>query len=211
VQAIVDRAQINKHMPYHYFDNKQGLYQAVIKRRFSELADAAIAASREALERDGPAAALRRLVEAYFDALAARPRYSRLIIWEAASAWAVMNRLVPRVRAELDELLTAILRQGIADGSFNADLDPDFVWWLIPGVISHYYADRPRMQQFWAEDLTRPDVVRRHRQEIVEFVMRGVGAPTGAGVMPETANGSVDGAARPPRRRARHTPTATSA
>ncbi len=190
VQAIVDRAGVNKRMPYHYFGSKQALYTAVITHRFNELAEAASSAAEPVLEAQGPVAALAALLAAYFDALASRPRYSRLIQWEAAARWSVLNRVVPRVRAELGRLMVRILHEGMEQGAFDRSLDPDFVWWLILGVPSHYFFDRPRMQQFWDEDLTQPGMVGHHREQAIQFVMRGIGAAS-AGSCSDRGNGDT--------------------
>ncbi|WDR02898.1 helix-turn-helix domain containing protein [Devosia algicola] len=37
---IARRANVSKRMPYHYFNNKDGLFQAVLERTYAEIRDA---------------------------------------------------------------------------------------------------------------------------------------------------------------------------
>jgi TetR/AcrR family transcriptional regulator len=188
--------------------------QAIVDAaRFGELADAAIEAGKKALEECGPVDALAALIGAYFDALDRRPRYAKLVMWEAASDWTVYNRVLPRVRVELGQVVVRILRAGMEQGVFSPHLDPEIIWWQILGVPYHYYFDRPRMQQFWEQDLTQPEMVERVRHELIGFIMRGVGASSSPPPTPTPEAGSRGGQVMSPRPRARRqaSPAITSA
>jgi AcrR family transcriptional regulator len=37
VDTIAERAKANKRMIYHYFENKEGLFQAVLERAYEEI------------------------------------------------------------------------------------------------------------------------------------------------------------------------------
>lgn len=76
VDDIADRADVNKRMLYYYFGSKDGLYEAVLRRR--------LAGRREVFD-SLPATAEARLPARMAEALA-DPTYIRLLMWEALAA-----------------------------------------------------------------------------------------------------------------------------
>src|SRR5262249_45233463 len=131
--------------------------------------------AREALEGGDPLTALADLTSAYFDFWQARPRYARLIRWEAATEWAVLKRLDRTIPDQLYNVVSEILERGKAAGQF-ADVDSYIVRWMILGLISHYYFDRPLIETQFEATLTSPEMVRHHREEVVRFICRAVTA-----------------------------------
>src|SRR6204780_4599603 len=73
VDAIARRAAINKRMLYHYFEDKEGLFRAVLRRKISERQ-----AWAENLSGD-PAESL----SFWFEAACKDPDWVRLLEWEA--------------------------------------------------------------------------------------------------------------------------------
>jgi TetR/AcrR family transcriptional regulator len=79
VDDIVATAGCNKRMLYHYFENKDGLYLAVLRDVFAKL---------EAIEEDfadeaeDPRRSLRNLIERYFQFLRDNSDFTRLLMWE---------------------------------------------------------------------------------------------------------------------------------
>jgi AcrR family transcriptional regulator len=162
-------------MLYHYFGSKLKLYVAVITTRWHEAMKECTNAARAALEDGDPLIALEVLTSTYFDFWQARPRYARLIRWEAASEWAVIKRVDRTIPGQLYSVVSEILERGKATGQF-ADVDSRIVRWMILGLISHYYFDRPLIQTQFEAMLTSPEIVRHHREEVVRFICRAVRA-----------------------------------
>ena len=78
VDAIAERATVNKRMLYYYFGSKDGLFRAVLRQRLSDSA----AHQASARPSPGPAVGGESLVA--LDAwMAASPEYVRLLMWEA--------------------------------------------------------------------------------------------------------------------------------
>lgn len=75
VDEIAARAGVNKRMLYHHYGSKEGLYEAVLRRRLAGRLEAAPL----------PADTAERLVEGRARA-AADPTYLRLLMWEALGA-----------------------------------------------------------------------------------------------------------------------------
>lgn len=175
VQAIVDRAHINKRMLYYYFGNKLDLYNAVVQHNFNQMLGPVAAAGRSALASSGPVAALAVVVREHFDALWAHPRYLRLLRWADADAWSTLNTLPHQAVDDLRDLLICILREGMAAGVFDRNLDPVGAWSYLIGMSTSYFNYRPRLQIYAEGDLADPMVVVRFRHAIVRFALLGVG------------------------------------
>lgn len=175
VQSIVDRARINKRMLYHYFGSKRGLYNAVLQESVPEIFDRSVGIGSYKLGDHEPPVALAFAVKEYFDALLTHSRYVRLILWEEADGWSVLNDSPRHALDRLRELFIAIIQQGIGEGTFDSNLNPDMVWFYIIGIPNFYFGYRPRLQIYSEQDLTDLDIVQSFRRNIIRFVLLGLG------------------------------------
>lgn len=106
IDDVALAAGVNKRMIYHYFQNKDGLYEAVLDRRLSQQAP------------QGEAEDFAAALEGEFD-----PEVLRLMAWEALTTGAdtIVAESV-RTRA-WQRLIRAVVRKQDA-GELRADLDP---------------------------------------------------------------------------------------
>ena len=104
VSAIVDGAGVNKRMLYHYFGNKEGLYRAVFVHQWSAFSRwlrarlAPISARPPGPERSR--AQFVEATEAFFDYMARRPRFVRLISTKVAPTHRVSGRTTQPLSGE---------------------------------------------------------------------------------------------------------------
>lgn len=175
VQEIADLARINKRMIFYYFGSKQGLYSAMAAASFEEVLHPAVEAGRRALDAGDPVAALREMVGTYFDAMSDHPRFVRFITWEAAAEWSMLNTIdLHEFTDPVRSLIEDILRLGMAQGVFAADLDVETAWQQITGAVVYHFMFRPRARVFVHEDFASGSVATKHRRETVKFVLRAV-------------------------------------
>jgi TetR/AcrR family transcriptional regulator len=175
VQEIADLAQINKRMIFYYFGSKQGLYSAMAAGSMEEVLHPAVEAGRRALEVSNPRIALQEMIGTYFDALSRHPRFVRFIAWEAAGEWSMLNTIDLREFTEpVRSLLEEILRRGMSQGVFAADLDVETTWQQITGAVVYHFIFRPRARVFVHEDFENGAVEAKHRRETIKFVLRAV-------------------------------------
>ncbi len=174
MQSIANRARINKRMLYHYFGNKHGLYAAVLDRNFEEILRPACEAGRAALVAGGPRAAIRAIVETYYTALREHPRYVRLLLWEAARQWSHANAAPHRQLTELRGIIEELLKQGIANGEFDADIPVSVSWSLVIGIPAMFFFYRPRLEHLLDDDEIRRRLLDIGERELVRFVEGGL-------------------------------------
>lgn len=110
------RAGLSRATPGYFFGSKADLYRSVLGRCFSEARRAVLAGRDRALSsREPPEAVLAGVIRDYFDFLAARPRFIRLMEREALGDGPAGEESPP-ARAAGQEALAAIVEElGLGD------------------------------------------------------------------------------------------------
>jgi AcrR family transcriptional regulator len=142
---IAEAAQVNRRMVYVYFGDKEGLYRAVMERAFEMAWLPALASIEASHGTEHPAEALRGALLAYFDSLTANPQYVRLLAWEIASGWEVINRFDSPVLRKAGERQREVFRRGVEAGIFRPDLDQRLVPTLLTSLPFFFFLYRPRL------------------------------------------------------------------
>src|SRR5437588_1073644 len=98
IDAIAAASSYNKSLIFHYFDDKLGLYTAVLKRieqRGNDLQAIMLGSWLADEELTSDASKLRTFVEIVirwiFDYMVENPRVLRMLAWEAAEGWKTMK------------------------------------------------------------------------------------------------------------------------
>jgi AcrR family transcriptional regulator len=119
VDAIAERAGVNKQLIYYYFGTKEDLFREILRERL---------ATPVAMP-DGPeerADRGRRLASLAIDSLA-DPDYVRLLMWEALEAGPTGSVQAEDERRERYQEMTERIRRDQAAGHVPAELDPEQV------------------------------------------------------------------------------------
>ncbi len=173
-------AGVSRGTPGYFFGSKAELYRAVLERAFAEVRDAVRAGRARALaSSQSPEAILAGAVSDYFDFLAARPNFIRLIEREALSGGGQLEGAGHLSAGQ--EALAAISAELGLDESGAGDAAQ-----LLLSVISlcwfpliHARTVVPAV----GVDLSDADALERRRRHIVDLVLhglRGLGAPATA-------------------------------
>ncbi len=167
--AIARTAHVNKALLYYYFKDKDSLYEAVLDRVFSGLR----AQVMPVLESDlPPRQKMLQYVGAYFDYIAANPRFPRVVQGEWMRAGAGSARLQRMAREYFRPIfgkLVEVLREGTEAGEFQAVNPMDFVPSVV-GIIIFYFSSAPLMKTLMKADPLSEQRIRERRAFVLKFI-----------------------------------------
>jgi AcrR family transcriptional regulator len=141
VDAIAERAEINKRMIYEYFGNKDSLYQAVLEKVYCDIWEAEAGLSLEQLP---PRAALIALVRFVWGYYLDHPEFITLLNTEnqLKARYFKNSSVLRQGAANSRPLVEEILRRGEADGSFRIGVDPTQLSLTITSVCYYYLTNQ---------------------------------------------------------------------
>ncbi len=169
MDAIAAKTGVTKAMIYYYFNSKEDVYKTVLKRCFQDFARAW---EELELETRPPSIALEQFVRRAIEVQSKSPNICHILFHEA-----IQNQ--GKYYQELDarlfyDVLTQILKRGMADGSFRA-LDADHCAINIVGTCVFYFIAYENVRHVWAgEPMLSPAAIAKHTQEVVDLVLAGV-------------------------------------
>jgi TetR/AcrR family transcriptional regulator len=167
--AIARAAHVNKALLYYYFKDKDSLYEAVLDHVFGGLR----AQVMPVLESDlAPRQKMLEYVGAYFDYIAANPRFPRVVQAEwmrAGAGSARMKRVAKEYFRPIFGKLSEVLRSGIEAGEFRAVNPMDFAPTLV-GIIIFYFSAAPLMKTLMKVDPLSEQRIRDRRAFVLEFI-----------------------------------------
>ncbi len=170
--AIARAAHVNKALLYYYFKDKDALYEAVLDHVFSGLRARVMPVLESKLP---PRQKMLEYLGAYFDYIAANPRFPRVVQGEwmrsGAKGNARMQRMAKEYFRPIFEKLADVLREGIAAGEFRPVNPMDFVP-SVAGVIIFYFSAAPLMKTLVkakVEPLSE-ERIRERRAFVLDFI-----------------------------------------
>ena len=168
--AIARAAHVNKALLYYYFKDKDALYEAVLDHVFSGLR----ARVTPVLESDlPPRQKMLGYLGAYFDYIAANPRFPRVVQGEwvrsGAKGSAAMQRVAKKYFRPIFEKVSEVLQEGIRTGEFRAVNPMDFLPSMV-AVIVFYFTTAPVMKALMKVDPLSEERIRERRAFVLEFI-----------------------------------------
>lgn len=182
VEEIAERAGYNKALLFRYFDDKLGLYRAVMMRHCEEVAAGQARTIGPAVPpADVPLTCemVQRFLEVAiswaFDFYQTHPKCVRVFSWEAAEGWTMFRQVaIQRERSGWVDETQRFLRRAQDAGLLRADLDPALFVMIVIGLTQQYHLLLPRFElMFPGVDLTSPEALAHAREQIVKVMVWG--------------------------------------
>jgi len=175
VDVIAEKARANKRMIYHYFGNKENLFQAVVEAAYLD-----IRAAEQVLDLDrlAPRDALETLIRFTWQYYLDNPDFLTLVNSENLHK-ARHLRKSERVRTVSRGLVTMvgrILDRGVAEGVFRPGVDPVQLNITIAAIGYYYLTNRFTGSISYAFDLMAPKALDERLKFNLETIIRLVSA-----------------------------------
>ena len=168
--AIARAAHVNNALLYYYFKDKDALYEAVLDHVFSGMRARVMPVLESELP---PRQKMLEYLGAYFDYIAANPRFPRVVQGEwmrsGAKGSARMQRVAKKYFRPIFERLAEALREGIEAGEFRAVNAMDFVPSVV-GVIIFYFSAAPLMKTLMKVEPLSEERIRERRAFVLDFI-----------------------------------------
>jgi TetR/AcrR family transcriptional regulator len=167
--AIARAAHVNKALLYYYFEDKDALYEAVLDHVFSGLRARVMPVLESKLP---PRQKMLDYLGAYFDYIAANPRFPRVVQAEwmrSGAGSARMQRVAKEYFRPIFRKLADLLREGIEAREFRVVNPMDFLPSVV-GVIIFYFGAAPLMKTLLKVDPLSAERIRQRRAFVLDFI-----------------------------------------
>lgn len=173
VDAIAERMNTSKRMIYYYFGSKEQLYQAVLEKLYGDIRGTEQTLHLAELE---PLEAMRRLVDFTFDHHDRNVDFVRIVCIENIhyGQFAAGSEAIRSMNSNILRTIEDILQRGAASGQFRGGLQAIDVHMLISGFCFYRVSNRHTVGSLFQIELEDAAVKARHKEMIVEAVLRYV-------------------------------------
>jgi AcrR family transcriptional regulator len=170
VDRIATRAGVNKRMIYHYFDDKEGLYLAVLEATYSGIRAAEIGlrlGEREPIE------GMRELVHFTWNYFLEHPEFLSLLATENLhrASYLKKSRRIRDLHFPLIGMISELLERGVKQGTFRKGVDPIQLYISIAALGFFYLSNRHTLSTIFGRDLSAPENLAARGQHIGQVVL----------------------------------------
>lgn len=174
MDEIVAEANINKRMVYHYFGNKEKLFQAALATEYSKLEALEIKTlhPEEPIEK-----VVTDIVHAYFSFLQANPEFVQLLLWENLNKGRNLDQMeIPLSKSHMLDLLIEAVNIGKKNGAVRKEVDPRFLLISLIGNCMIYYSNRYTLSRALKIELGHAQTLDRAEKFVADLLINGIKA-----------------------------------
>ena len=176
IDAIAERAGVNKKLIYYYFAAKDELFTAVLEQTYADIRAAEQALHLEASD---PVEAIRTLVAFTWQHYLEHPEFLALLNSENMHRAGHLKRSgrIRQMNSPLIETLAAIVERGRRDGSFRDGVDPLQLYVSIAGLAYFYLSNNHTLSAIFGRSLMTPAALKERLDHITAVVLGYLTSP----------------------------------
>ena len=170
IDAIAERAGVNKRLIYYYFDAKDGLFLAVLEQTYADIRTAEQALRLEAAD---PVDAVRRLVAFTWNHYVAHPEFLHLLNSENLhrARHLKQSKRIREMNSPLIQTLADVLERGRRAAVFRGGIDPAKLNIPIAGLSYFHQSNNPTLSTIFGRDRMSGKALAERLSHITEVVM----------------------------------------
>jgi len=169
-ESIAAHTGVTKAMIYYYFQSKEDLYLAVLRRAFADRAQASLCGFQ--IDQLPPEVALETFLRKVIQITAANPNVTMILCLEG-----IQNKGKYYQKAgvqRLYEVLATILERGIVSGVFQT-LDPTHMAVNLIGLCNFYFITRENIKHLWpGQPILSKAMVEQHQEVALRMALASV-------------------------------------
>jgi len=171
VDEIAARTDTSKRMIYYYFEDKEGLFVAVLEEAYRRIRQIEATLDLAHLE---PEAAIRALVGFTFDYQNSNEDFIRLVMVENIhkGVHLARSRAIQELNLSVINTLRDIHKRGVEEGVFRDDVDMIDLHMTISALCFFNVANRATFSQIFKRDMAAPEMLNKRRQTVIDTVIR---------------------------------------
>jgi AcrR family transcriptional regulator len=170
VDSIAARAKANKRLLYHYFGNKEALYEAVLLDAYQEIRRG----ERELhIGQYDPVEAIDRVIRFTFRHFLANPWFPRLLSVENLQNARFVKKIknLDEIRSPIVGELHDIVKRGHELGIFRTDVDPMQLYISIISLCYFYVSNMQTLSVVFGKDLSQFALIQDREAQAVQMVV----------------------------------------
>lgn len=171
VDEVAKDSQINKGMIYHYFGNKNGLYEKILENQMHQM-------FQQMQQPHGNTEwnIIQNVAEDYFNYCYENPEYISLMLWEMVSEWETLNKITDELENETKQFLIETIDHGIQKGIFHSDTNPRLFMSLSIVQIFCFFPmfKHPNLLNSGNGREIEGTDIKQYKKQVIEQVMRSL-------------------------------------
>jgi AcrR family transcriptional regulator len=171
VDEIAAHTNTSKRMIYYYFQDKEGLFIAVLEEAYRRIRQIEATLDLAHLE---PETAIRALVGFTFDYQNSNEDFIRLVMVENIhqGSHLARSRAIQDLNVSVIDTLHDIYKRGVKDGAFREGIDEIDLHMTISALCFFNVSNRATFSQIFKRDMAAPDMLVRRREIVIDTIIR---------------------------------------
>lgn len=170
VDAIAERAGVNKRMLYHYFGDKDALFLAVLEAAYADIRRREGEIDIEGLS---PPEAIAEVVRITFRYFQQNQHFISLLGSEnlALARHVKRSRRVKQINQPIIDLLGKILVRGARTGDFRRNVDPLQLYLSVSGISYLYFCNIHTLSVVFDRNLKAPAALAEREAHAIDVIL----------------------------------------